>query len=215
MKFTNRTQAGELLAKQLKKYVNKTDVIVLALPRGGVIVAAPIAQALHVPLDLLLVKKLGVPYHEELAMGAIASDSDPILNEDVIAQCGISEIEIANTITQKKQELRARNALYRNNKPVPIVKNKIVILVDDGIATGATMRAGVTALRLQHPKKIVVAVTVADKNICDELITITDEVLCLYQPDELVAVGYWYEDFSQTTDAEVIALLKSCANFAS
>lgn len=207
MKFQNRYEAGVLLAEPLKKYANKSDAIVLALPRGGVVVAVPIAEKLKLPLDLCLVKKLGVPFQEELAMGAIAMDAKPVFNEEILNQCDISEEELNAIILQKQNELIARNKLYRHNKPAPDVKNKIVIIVDDGIATGATLRAAIQAIRAQHPKKIIVAVPVADKDICDEMLKSVDEVICLYQPEYLSAVGFWYEDFSQTTDEEVIALM--------
>ena len=208
MKFQNRYEAGVLLVEKLKEYASKKDVLILALPRGGVVVAHPIATQLKLPLDLLLVKKLGVPYHEELAMGAIAMDAEPVFNEEILKQCDISEEELNQIILQKQDELTARNKLYRHNKPAPNVKNKIVIIVDDGIATGATIRAAIQAIKMQHPKKIIVAVPVADKDICDELAESVDEVICLYQPEYLSAVGFWFEDFAQTTDDEVVQLMK-------
>lgn len=208
MKFQNRFEAGMLLAEKLKKYAHKKEVIVLALPRGGVPVAKPVSDKLQAPLDLCLVRKLGVPYHEELAMGAIAMNGEPVLNDEIIAQCDVSEETLNEIIAQKKAEIVARNKLYRNNKPAPDVKNKIVIIVDDGIATGATIRAAIQVIQSQHPQKIILAVPVADKAICDELSELVDEVVCLYQPESLMAVGYWYEDFGQTTDEEVIQLMK-------
>lgn len=207
MKFQNRHEAGVLLAEALKHYANNKDVIVLALPRGGVPVAHPVAEKLKAPMDLCLVRKLGVPDQEELAMGAIAMDGEPVLNEAIIAQCSISYEDLQEIITQKRDEISVRNKLYRNNKSAPNVKNKIVIIIDDGIATGATLRAAIQVIKTQHPKKIIIAVPVADKTICDELSAMVDEMICLYQPSHLMSVGYWYENFDQTTDEEVIALM--------
>lgn len=207
MKFKNRYAAGVLLAQQLTHYVHQKNIIVLALPRGGVVVAAPVAEKLNAPLDLCLVKKLGVPYHEELAMGAIAMNSEPVLNNDIITQCDISKDVIEKIILEKQKEIATRNKLYRNNRPTPDVQNKIVIIIDDGIATGATVRAAISAIQSQHPQKIILAVPVADKTICGELLKLVDEVICLYQPDYLGSVGYWYEEFAQVTDEEVISFL--------
>ena len=207
MKFQNRYEAGRLLAEKLKHYANNKNVIVLALPRGGVPVAYPIAQKLKAPMDLCLVKKLGVPSQEELAMGAIAMNGEPVLNEEIIAQCGISHEDLQQIIMQKQHDILARNKLYRHNKPAPNVKNKIVIMIDDGIATGATMRAAIVTIKNQHPAKIIIAVPVAVKEVCDVLNHLVDEVICLYQPPDLMSVGYWYENFEQITDEEVIALM--------
>lgn len=207
MKFKNRQAAGILLAEKLKKYSREKNILLLALPRGGVVVAKPIAEKLQAPLDLCLVKKLGVPNHEELAMGAIAMNGEPVLNNDIIAQCTISKETLNTIIAQKKSEIAARNKLYRDNKSAPDVKNKIVIIVDDGIATGATVRAAIQAIKSQHPQKIILAIPVADKTICDELSELVDKVICLYQPASLYSVGYWYEDFAQVTDEEVISFL--------
>lgn len=207
MKFNNRWDAGVLLSEKLKKYKNKKDVLILALPRGGVVVAKPISEKLQVSMDLLLVKKLGVPGHEELAFGAIAMNGHPIFNDDILNQLDISEDEINQIIFQKQHELSERNKLYRHNQPAPDVKNKIIIIVDDGIATGATIRAAIQAIKMQRPQKIILATPVADKNICDELATIVDEVICLYQPPSLSSVGYWYADFEQVSDEDVIRLI--------
>jgi len=208
MKFKSRNEAGTLLAEQLKSYANNKDVIVLALPRGGVPVAYPVAKQLKAPMDLCLVKKLGVPFQEELAMGAIAMNGEPVLNEEIILHGGISYEDLQEIITQKQAENNARNKLYRHDKPAPNVKNKIVIIIDDGIATGATMRAAIVSLKMQQPKKVIIGIPVADKSICNELRELADEVVCLFQPESLIAVGIWYENFDQTTDEEVIDLIK-------
>lgn len=208
MKFQNRFHAGELLADELKNYAHSKEVIILALPRGGVVVASPIAKQLHVTMDLLIVKKLGVPHHEELAMGAVAMDATPIFNEDVITQACVSSDVLSIEIARKQKEIIEKNKLFRGGKSAPTVKNKIVIIVDDGIATGATVRAAIFAIQSQHPKKIILAVPVADKHIFDALALMVDEVVCLYHPEYLLSVGQWYVDFSQTTDEEVVALMR-------
>ena len=207
MKFKNRTEAGKLLAKKLIHHQNKHNILILALPRGGVPVAFPIAKKLHVPLDLLLVKKIGVVGYDELAMGAIVFNAPPIFNQEILQQCPVTPEKLNEMIAEKQAILQERNKLYRHNKPAPDSKNKIVIIVDDGIATGASMRAAILAIKNQQPKKIIVAIPVADKAICDELAQIADEVICLYQPKSLSAVGQWYEDFTQVSDARVFALL--------
>ncbi len=207
MKFQNRLAAGTLLADQLKKYTNQKDVLILALPRGGAIVADPVAEKLKCPMDLCLVKKIGVPFHEELAMGAIAINTKPIFNEELLNQSGISKEELNEIISEKENELRQRNKKYRKNKPAPDVKNKIVIIVDDGIATGATMHAAINAIKAQGTKKIIIAIPVADKGICDEMKKLVDDVICLYQPPDLMSVGDWYVDFEQVADEEVVYCL--------
>lgn len=205
--FSNRTEAGQLLARKLTTYTNRSDVLVLALPRGGVPVAFEVAKALNAPLDICLVRKLGVPGHKELAMGAIATGVVMVLNEEVVESVGISKEIINQVAAQEQQELERRDRLYRGNRPVPEVKNRTILLIDDGIATGSTMRAAITTLRKQQPKSIVVAVPVAPPSTCNELKLEVDQVVCLTMPPTFHAIGLWYEDFSQTTDEEVRNLL--------
>ena len=214
-KFSNRIQAGQMLAQHLQAYSNLDDVLVLALPRGGVPVAFEVAKFLNVALDVCIVRKLGVPGHKELAMGAIAQgltgqfagENITIFNQDVIDSLGIDQEKITAVVNQELRELRRRHQIYRGNKPAINVKNKIVILIDDGIATGATMRAALTVIHQQQPEKIVVAVPVAPLTTCEELRLEVDDVVCLQCPEVISAIGFWYEDFSQTTDNEVRALL--------
>jgi putative phosphoribosyl transferase len=206
-KFVNRIQAGQMLAQHLEVYSNNKDVLILALPRGGVPVAAEVAKVLNVGMDVCIVRKLGVPGHKELAMGAIASENTIIFNQDIIDSLGIDREQITQVVNQELRELRRRNQVYRDNKPGIDVKNKTVIVIDDGIATGATMRAALTIIQQQQPAKIVVAVPVAQITTCEELRLQVDEVVCLQRPEIMSAIGLWYEDFSQTTDNEVRALL--------
>jgi putative phosphoribosyl transferase len=206
-KFSNRIQAGQILAQHLQAYTNHEDVLVIALPRGGVPVAFEVAKLLNVAIDVCIVRKLGVPGHKELAMGAIAAENIIVFNQDVVDSLEIDQEQISNVVNQELQELRRRDRAYRGNKLPINVNNKIVILIDDGIATGATMRAALTILREQQPRKIVVAVPVAPLNICEELRLQVDDVVCLQCPEVMSAIGWWYEDFSQTTDREVHALL--------
>ena len=214
-KFSNRIQAGQMLAQHLQAYSNLDDVLVLALPRGGVPVAFEVAKFLNVALDVCIVRKLGVPGHKELAMGAIAQgltgqfagENITIFNQDVIDSLGIDQEKITAVVNQELRELRRRHQIYRGDKPAINVKNKIVILIDDGIATGATMRAALTVIHQQQPEKIVVAVPVAPLTTCEELRLEVDDVVCLQCPEVMSAIGFWYEDFSQTTDNEVRALL--------
>lgn len=205
--FKNRTEAGKLLAKSLHKYTNNQNVIVLALPRGGVPVAYEVAKQLNVKLDIFLVRKLGVPSHEELAMGAMAWGDIIIFNQEIISGVHISQNAIAKVIEKESAELKRRNREYRNNKPFPKLNNKIVILIDDGLATGATMRAAITALKQMELAAIIVAIPVAPQDACDEIRPTVDELICLETPDPFYAVGTWYDDFSQTTDQEVKDLL--------
>lgn len=207
MQFKDRTEAGRLLATKLMAYANRPDVLVLGLPRGGVPVAYEVAKALHVPLDICLVRKLGVPGHKELAMGAIASGGIRVLNQDVIDWVGISNSEIDRVAAQEQHELERRNHLYRGDRPVPDLHNQTVILVDDGIATGATLRAAIAALRQQNPAHLIVAVPVAPAEICQQLKAEVDDVICVSLPEALYAIGIWYDNFSQTTDDEVRNLL--------
>jgi putative phosphoribosyl transferase len=207
MIFGDRSEAGRTLAGKLQRYAHREDVIVLALPRGGVPVAAEIAVALSVPMDLFLVRKLGVPGHEELAMGAIASGGVRVLNEPVVAELRISDRVIQAVGEREAAELRRREIAYRGMRPEPEVAGRTVILVDDGLATGSTMRAAVRALRMQSPAKIIVAVPVGAASTCADLAREADEIVCAEMPEPFFAVGYWYSDFSQTTDDEVRALL--------
>ena len=207
MRYHDRNDAGQQLAEQLRLYANRPDVLVLALPRGGVPVGFAVAQALHAPLDVFLVRKLGVPGHEELAMGAIASGDVRVLNEDVVHFLQIPLTVIDAVAAQEQEELDRRTRYYRRGRPPLDVQRCTVILVDDGLATGATMRAAVMALRQQQPARIVMAVPIASSTVCHELETVADEVVCAETPEPFYAVGLWYEDFAQTSDAEVCDLL--------
>jgi predicted phosphoribosyltransferase len=209
--FRNRTEAGRALAERLAAYAGRPDVIVLALPRGGVPVAHEVARALHAPLDVFLVRKLGVPGHEELAMGAVATGGVRVLNEQVVRALRIPEAAIDAVARREEQELARRERLYRGDRPPPDVRGKTVILVDDGLATGATMLAAVRALRQQQPARVVVAVPIASRDTCELLREEAEDVVCAVTPEPFYAVGLWYEDFSQTTDAEVRDLLRRAA----
>jgi len=207
MIYRDRTDAGRQLASHLWEYADRDDVLVLALPRGGVPVAYEVAKALGAPLDIFLVRKLGVPGHEELAMGAIATGDVRVLNEDVVSQLRIPEAVINSVTVTEQQELYRRECLYRGNRSEPEVSGKTVILIDDGLATGSTMRAAAAALRQQGPARIVVAVPVSEPQTCDEYLMGVDEIVCAKTPQPFMGVGMWYRDFSQTTDAEVSDLL--------
>jgi putative phosphoribosyl transferase len=206
--FRDRSEAGRVLATKLTKYTDRQDVLVLALPRGGIVVAFEVAKALHAPLDVFLVRKLGVPGHEELAMGAIATGGIRVLNEEVVHFLRIPENLIDAVTAKEQQELERREHLYRDDRPAPDVNGRTVILVDDGLATGSTMRAAIEALRRLQPARIVVAVPVAAPSTCKELGTEVDEIICAETPEPFYGVGFWYEDFSQTTDKEVHDLLE-------
>ncbi len=208
-RFRDRVEAGQYLAERLPQYANATDAVVLGLPRGGVVVASEVARQLGVPLDVFLVRKLGVPGYEELAMGAIASGGVRVMNEDVLRQISVSESTIEAVTRREERELLRREEAYRGHRPPLDVKDLTVILVDDGLATGATMRAAVRALQRQGPKRLVVAVPTAAPDTCDEFRAEVDEILCAMTPMPFHAVGAWYEDFSQTTDEEVQQLLKA------
>jgi putative phosphoribosyl transferase len=205
--YRDRIEAGQVLATRLMKYADRPDVIVLALPRGGVPVAFEVAKALHAPLDVFVVRKLGVPGHEELAMGAIATGDVRVINLEVVRMLNIPDAVIDAVAAREQQELLRREQLYRDDRPPPDVTGRIVILVDDGLATGSTMRAAVTALGQQHPARIVVAVPVAAPSTCEEFEAEVDEIVCGQTPEPFYGVGYWYEDFSQTSDKEVHDLL--------
>jgi predicted phosphoribosyltransferase len=206
-RFRDRFEAGRRLAAALKHYQGRPNLLVLALPRGGVPVAYELAKALHAPLDLMLVRKLGVPGHEELAMGAIASGGIRVISEDVVRALGISDRAIATIAAHEEHELKRRERAYRGDRPPPQVQGKTVILVDDGLATGSTMRAAVAALKAQQPERLVVAVPVAAPETCEALRKEVDEVVCALAPEPFLAVGQWYQDFSQITDDEVRELL--------
>jgi putative phosphoribosyl transferase len=205
--YQDRAEAGRRLAEKLMAYANRTDVVVLALPRGGVPVAFEVAEALNAPLDVFLVRKLGVPGHEELAMGAIAAGGVRVLNTEVVRLLHIPDEVIAAVAAREQQELDQRAKRYRNGRPALDVHGRTVILVDDGLATGATMRAAVQALRQQQPTHLVIAVPIAASSTCEELRAAGEEVVCAATPEPFYAVGLWYEDFSQTSDAEVRDLL--------
>lgn len=209
--FRDRSDAGRVLAGRLSGYAGRPDLIVLALPRGGVPVANEVARALGTPLDVFLVRKLGLPGHEELAMGAIASGGIRLINEDVVHTYRVSDEAIEAVTRVELEELKRRERIYRDNRPLPPIQDRTIILVDDGLATGATMRVAVLALREESPASIVVAVPVAAAETCDEFQTIVDDVVCAETPSPFYAVGLWYEDFSQTTDEEVHELLTANA----
>ncbi|HVX40304.1 MAG TPA: phosphoribosyltransferase [Gemmatimonadaceae bacterium] len=206
-RYADRADAGRRLATYLEKYAGHRDVIVLALPRGGVPVGFEVAQALDVPLDVFVVRKLGLPWQEELAVGAIASGGAVVLNDDVVRLSGITREQIDRVTRVEEAELRRREQEYRGDRPFPDLTGKTVILVDDGLATGATMRAAVEALRREGPARVVVAVPVAAGETCRRLETVADDVVCAMTPDPFEAVGLWYHDFAQTSDAEVQTLL--------
>src|SRR5829696_3743387 len=211
MLFQNRAHAGRELAAHLKAYADQPNVIVLALPRGGVPVAFEVARALRAPLDVFLVRKLGVPGHEELAMGAIAGGGIRVLNTAVVQGLGITDADVAGAVAREEKELARRLRAYRGNRAPLDVTDMNVVLVDDGLATGATMRAAVLALRQQQPARIVVAVPLAAMQTCDALATVADEVVCVATPEPFHAVGFWYDDFGQVSDADVRALLDRAA----
>jgi putative phosphoribosyl transferase len=206
-RFRNRSDAGRVLAAKLAAYAKRPDVIVLALPRGGVPVAVEVAQALETPLDVFLVRKLGVPGHEEYALGAIATGGVRVINQDVVRGLRIPPATIDAIAVREQQELERRERLYRGDRPGPDVRGRTVILVDDGLATGATMYAAVKALRQQGAGRVVVAVPIAPPETCEELRKAVDDIICAVTPEPFHAVGLWYEDFSQTTDDEVRDLL--------
>jgi len=207
MIFRDRTDAGRRLAARMTEYAGRSDVLVLALPRGGVPVAFEVARALRAPLDVFLVRKLGVPGQEELAMGAIASGGVRVVNEDVVRHLGIPPEVIDAVAAREQGELERRERAYRDERPAPDVRGRTVILVDDGLATGSTMRAAALALRQQGPARVVVAVPVASREACEEFRGEVDDIVCAATPEPFMGVGRWYEDFSQTTDEEVRELL--------
>ena len=212
MLFTNRTEAGQELARHLSKYSNRPDVIVLGVPRGGVTVAFEVATALRVPLDVFMLRKLGVPGHEELAFGAIASRGVRVLNPYVIEGLGLSQLDIELVTSAEKQELKRRERIYRGGRHSLDVSGLTVILVDDGIATGSSIRAAIRALRQMNPARIVVATPVAPASTCNRLRSDVDELVCVEMPEPFYGVGQFYGDFSQVSDEEVIELLDRAAH---
>ncbi|EKD74977.1 MAG: hypothetical protein ACD_44C00270G0002 [uncultured bacterium] len=211
-RFHDRQHAGQLLASQLQNYKNKKDGLVLALPRGGVPVAYEIAKSLVLPLSIYLVRKLGVPHQSELAFGAISMDGQIVFNEEIVKSLNLSKTSMEQVIETEKKELNRRKTSYFSNILPFVLKDKIIILVDDGIATGATLRAAISAIQLQNPKKIIVAVPVGAKSSCQEIETQVDEFISILKPEHLNSVGEWYENFSQTSDEEVSFLLKKIRN---
>ncbi|OEU44026.1 phosphoribosyl transferase [Methanosarcina sp. Ant1] len=209
--FNDRADAGKKLAKKLSEYANRSDVIILALPRGGVPVAFEVAKELNVKMDVFIVRKLGVPGNEELAMGAIASDNTRVLNEDVIRSFQIPQSVIDEVAVNELRELERRERLYRGNRPKPDISGSTVILIDDGLATGATMRAAAAAVKTKNPAKIVIAVPTAASDTCSAFENEVDKTICVATPEPFYGVGAWYEDFSQTTDKEVCELLNKAA----
>ncbi|HEY2818594.1 MAG TPA: phosphoribosyltransferase [Casimicrobiaceae bacterium] len=204
----DRAEAGALLAERLRGYADRSDVIVLALPRGGVPVGFVIAERLHVELDVVVVRKLGVPFHDELAMGAVASGGLRVLNRDVVRLARVDEATIDRVAGEQMEEIARREARYRDGAPAPPLRGRMVILVDDGLATGSTMTVAVQAVRREHPRRIIVAVPVAATESCTELAGYVDEMICLYTPEPFRAVSLWYETFDQTSDDAVIELLR-------
>ena len=210
--FADRAEAGKVLATKLSAYANAPNALVLALPRGGVPVAYEVAIRLKLPLDVMIVRKLGVPGREEMAFGAIASGDVRLLNPDIVRSWQISKREIDAITARELRELERRESAYRDDRPKPAIKGKTILLIDDGVATGATMHAAVAALRQQQPARIVVAVPTAAPSTNAEFRAEVDEMICVITPDPFEAVGLWYEDFSQTTDDQVRDLLRRAAS---
>lgn len=210
-RFANRTEAGELLADALSGYTGRSDILILALPRGGVPVAYEVAKALSAPMDLWLVRKLGVPGQEELALGALAGKNIRVLNYDIVDLLNIDETVIDTIVAREQAELERRNRLYRQGKPPPAIEGKTIIIIDDGLATGATMRVAISSLRQAGAARIIAAVPVGAASTCDKIEEEADELICLHTPEPFYGVGQWYNDFSQTSDDEVLALLNNAA----
>ena len=217
--FRDRTEAGQKLAHKLKSYANRQDLLVLGLPRGGVPVAFEVAMSLNAPLNVLLVRKLGVPGREECAMGALAKlprmefafSSIQILNQEIVERRQISKAAIASVASREQQELQRRESAYRSDCTFIDICDRTVILVDDGIATGATMQAAILAVKQQHPKQIIIAIPVAASEICNVLQIKVDRIICIKVPEQFNSVSFWYQNFSQTSDAEVRDLLRRAA----
>lgn len=214
MRFRDRVDAGRQLAERLTGYAGRADVTVLALPRGGVPVAAEVARALGAPLDVFLVRKLGVPGHPELAMGAIAEGGAAVLSDDLIASLGISRTQIEQVAARERQELERRQRQYRESRSPSVLQDRTVILIDDGLATGSTMEAAILALRSLKPARIVVAAPVGARESCERIGHLADEIVCAYMPPWFNAVGQWYEDFSETSDEDVQRLLAASGHAA-
>ena len=212
--FQNRTEAGKRLAERVKQLVRDPDALILALPRGGVPVGLELARALNAELDVFLVRKLGLPGEEELAIGAIASGGVRVLNESLIRELQLSPALIDQIAAREEPELKRREALYRQGRPAIAARGRTVILVDDGLATGASMKAACQAVRVQQPKRLIVAVPVAAQETCWEFQRLADEIVCLATPEPFMAVGIWYEDFEQISDEEVQRMLKEARSLA-
>jgi predicted phosphoribosyltransferase len=212
IRFRDRREAGRRLAAEFLSYAGRSDLLVLALPRGGVPVGYEVARALGAPLDVFLVRKLGTPGHEELAMGAVASGGIRVLNDDVVSALGLDKQVIEAAVEHETRILSDRERRYRGDRPATPLADRIVLLVDDGLATGATMRAAIAAVRRQSPKQLIVAVPVAPPETCETLRAEADEIVCLAMPTPFYGVGFWYEDFSPTTDEEVRELLAAGGN---
>ena len=210
--FRDRREAGRVLARALQKYANRDDVVVLALPRGGVPVAFEVAEALGAPLDVFLVRKLGTPGQRELAMGAIASGGIRVLNDEVVRWLGITPEQIELVARQEQLELDRRQQAYLEGRPAAPLEGRVVILVDDGLATGSTMKAAVQAVRQRHPQRVIVAVPVGARDTCSEMRALADEIVCARMPEPFSAVGLWYRNFDQTTDEEVMDLIHEHAS---
>lgn len=211
-RFTDRTDAGQQLAAALMRYGGRDDVSVLGLPRGGVPVAFEIANALDAPLDVFLVRKLGLPGHEEFGIGAIASGGIRVVDESVLRTYGVTPETLDRITAREQAELERRERLYRDERPPPPIQDRVVILVDDGLATGSTMRAAIAALRVEAPREIVVAVPVGATETCAAISALADDVVCLATPEPFNAVGLWYDNFDQTEDSQVHELLERAAS---
>lgn len=212
LRFEDRREAGQHLAERLSRYAGE-DILVLGLPRGGVPVAYEVAKKLNAPLDIFTVRKLGVPGHEEYAMGAIASGGVRVLNDEALRELGITAAEIEDAIEEEQEELERRETLYRRDRPAPALEGRTVLLVDDGMATGASMTAALKALRQHNPARVIVAVPAASRTVCEQFEALVDEVVCGITPEPFMAVGVWYEQFEQTTDQEVQELLDRAEAF--
>ena len=210
-RFRDRRSAGAILAQELAGYSHRSDVVVLGLPRGGVPVADEVATAIGAPLDVFVVRKLGAPYHEEFAIGALASDDICVLDRRAIAEMGINKTQLADVIAREGREIERRDLLYRGARPFADLAGRVVILVDDGLATGSTMRVAVEAVRAKQPARVIAAAPVASREACEMLRHSADACVCVMSPDPLYGVGMWYDDFSQTSDAEVIETLERAA----
>ena len=213
LRFEDRREAGQYLAERLLEYADGDEVLVLALPRGGVPVAYEVAKRLNAPLDIFTVRKLGVPGHEEYAMGAIATGGARVLNRSAVEQLRISDSVIEEVVQEEQEELERRERTYRAGRPAPEIEGRTVLLVDDGMATGSSMAAAVKALRQHRPAKIVVAVPAASRQTCAQFEDLVEDVICAITPEPFMAVGVWYERFPQTTDEEVRTLLEDAQQF--